>query len=86
LKKSGIINHVLLISNCAGLFFRFSEYADPETQAQISSAYEEVWKKMIKKMALVLATISFLLVFALPVPTGVPSSSTIEVQGHIGTF
>lgn len=45
LKKSGIINHALLISNCAGLFFRFSEYADPETQAQFSSAYEEVWKK-----------------------------------------
>ncbi|SPY21982.1 Uncharacterised protein [Paenibacillus polymyxa] len=40
---------------------------------------------MIKKTALVLATISFLLVFALPVPTGIPSANTIQVQGHIGT-
>ncbi|MEC0236685.1 helix-turn-helix transcriptional regulator [Paenibacillus kribbensis] len=45
LKKAGIINHALLISNCAGLFFRFSEHADPETQAQFHSAYEEVWKR-----------------------------------------
>ncbi|MDY8049639.1 helix-turn-helix transcriptional regulator [Paenibacillus polymyxa] len=45
LKKAGIINHALLISNCAGLFLRFSEYADPETQAQFHSAYEEVWRK-----------------------------------------
>ncbi|VUG06613.1 hypothetical protein PPOLYM_03014 [Paenibacillus polymyxa] len=40
---------------------------------------------MIKKMALVLATTSCLLVFALPVPTGIPSSNTIQVQGHVGT-
>ncbi|MGY3386783.1 transcriptional regulator with XRE-family HTH domain [Paenibacillus polymyxa] len=45
LKKAGIINHALLISNCAGLFFRFSEYADPETKVQFYAAYEEVWKK-----------------------------------------
>lgn len=45
LKKAGIINHALLISNCAGLFFRFSEYAAPEMQAQFYSAYEEVWEK-----------------------------------------
>ncbi|MGG1653738.1 helix-turn-helix domain-containing protein [Paenibacillus sp. NRS-1780] len=45
LKKSGIINHALFISNCAGLFFCFSEYADPETQAQFYVAYKEVWKK-----------------------------------------
>ncbi|ALP35839.1 DNA-binding protein [Paenibacillus sp. IHB B 3084] len=45
LKKAGTINHVLLISNCAGLFLRFSEYADPNTQAQFHSAYEEVWEK-----------------------------------------
>ncbi|KAE8561302.1 helix-turn-helix domain-containing protein [Paenibacillus polymyxa] len=45
LKKAGIINHALLISNCAGLFFRFSELATPEMQAQFHSAYEEVWKR-----------------------------------------
>jgi transcriptional regulator with XRE-family HTH domain len=45
LKKAGIINHALLISNCAGLFLRFSEYAAPEMQAQFYSAYEEVWEK-----------------------------------------
>ncbi len=40
---------------------------------------------MIKKTVFILATISFLLVVGLPVPTEIPSANTVQVQGHIGT-
>ncbi|MBE0343787.1 transcriptional regulator, partial [Paenibacillus sp. 28ISP30-2] len=43
------VQTVSLPINWAGLFFRFSEYAAPETQAQFYSAYEEVWKKNDQK-------------------------------------
>ncbi|QYK69967.1 hypothetical protein KAI36_05175 [Paenibacillus sp. S02] len=39
---------------------------------------------MIKKMAFFLTVTSLLLVFAVPVQAGHPSSSTIQTQGHIG--
>lgn len=42
-EKAVTINHELLISNCVGLFLHFRTHADPETQTQCQSMYEEVW-------------------------------------------
>ncbi len=49
LEKAGTINHVLLIANCAGLFFRFKTHAASATQVQFQSIYEEVWESNDQK-------------------------------------
>lgn len=41
---------------------------------------------MIKRMAILLATISFLLVFAVPFQANPQSNGVVQIQDHIGTF
>ncbi len=41
---------------------------------------------MIKKMALLLAATSLVLVFALPVLANIPAHGTVTPQEHIGSF
>ncbi|ASR49535.1 transcriptional regulator [Paenibacillus kribbensis] len=48
-EKAVTINHGLLITNCVGLFSRFSTHAAPETQTQFQSMHEEVWDRNDKK-------------------------------------
>ncbi|APB69068.1 XRE family transcriptional regulator [Paenibacillus polymyxa] len=48
-EKAVTINHVLLISNCSGLFDRFRAYVAPETLAQYEKMSQEVWERNDQK-------------------------------------
>ncbi|ASR45331.1 helix-turn-helix domain-containing protein [Paenibacillus kribbensis] len=48
-EKAVTINHVLLISNCSGLFDRFRAYVAPGTLAQYEKMSQEVWERNDQK-------------------------------------
>ncbi|MDY8022360.1 transcriptional regulator [Paenibacillus polymyxa] len=55
-EKAVTINHVLLISNCSGLFDRFRANVAPETLAQYEKMSQEVWERNDQKDGFVLGS------------------------------